>query len=122
MIDMRTMNEAWLMLMQMINLGLCAGVTWACVCRIAVMSRQTTKPHFRTLYTLVSVAACGSGFSHLWWGEWAGPGQIGGSLAMLYWAWAGLDMWRDGPPDYVLSAPVELEGAVLPGVVGGRKS
>lgn len=85
---------AWL------NFVLCSIICWSCVCRIALMSRTSTRRRFRAGYSLLLVAASSSGASPILWGELPGPGQIGMAIAILYVIGAGYGSWRDGVPDY----------------------
>lgn len=83
-----------------LNLALCTGIGWACLCRIASMSRETTCCHYRALYVLLAVAATASGFAPLLFREWPGPGQCLVSIAFLSYLAAGSSRWKGGPPEY----------------------
>lgn len=100
MIDMQELSFVWLASMAWVNFGICAAIGWACVCRVAMMSADTTRKRFRAGYTLLMVASTCSGLSPVLWGEWPGPGQIAMSLAALYVVGWGVQNWRRGPPGY----------------------
>lgn len=102
MIDMQTGPDWLLWMLAAANFGLCSMIAWSCVCRIALMSAETTRVRFRAGYSIMLVAASSSGCSPVLWGEWPGPGQISMALAVLYVMGVGYGYWRDGPPDYAL--------------------
>lgn len=100
MIDMATASVELRVGLAVLNMALCTGIGYSCLCRIASMSRETTCCHYRALYVLLAVAATASGFGFLLFREWPGPGQILFSTAFLYYLYTGKERWRGGPPDY----------------------
>lgn len=100
MIDMQQLSFVWLAAMAWLNFAVCAAIGWACLCRVAMMSKQTTRIRFRLGYTLAMVASVCSGLSPVLWGEWPGPGQISMGIAAAYVVGWGAQNWRYGPPSY----------------------
>lgn len=89
----------------LINMVLCCGIGWTCICRFSLMSASTTKRHFRAAYSLTFTVATASGWSWLLFGEPAGVAQTLMSAAMLFGLGVGVQNWRDGPPAYARVQP-----------------
>ena len=100
MIDMSVATFETRVVLALVNLAICTGIGWSCLCRFAAMSRDTTCCHYRALYVFVFVAASASGFAPWLFREWPGPGQIVLAFASLAYLAASARRWRGGPPDY----------------------
>jgi hypothetical protein len=109
MSDMNTWPQDWLYLLALVNFALCSAIGWACICRIAVMSADTTRKTYRAAYAVVLVCASASGLAPILWREWPGPGQLAMSVAVLAVLALGVSSWRHGPPTYARSAPAPLD-------------
>ena len=105
MIDMGTASLEARMAFAVANLVICTGIGWSCLCRVARMSRETTRCVYRMVYVLLIVAASASGWSPFLFREWPGPGQILLALACLIYLAAGAHRWRSGPPEYARHTP-----------------
>jgi hypothetical protein len=101
-----------------INFLACSGIAVSCVCRFAVMSKETTPVSWRVRYITVIVAASSSGISPVW-GEWPGPGQLLMAAACLYVLGLTAKGWRGAPPTYA-SKPMPLDDGDLQHVAGGK--
>ncbi len=108
MIDMHSLPAPLRIALLLANFAVCSALGWACVCRMARMSRATTCARFRAGYTVLYVAATASGFSVWMFNEWPGPGQLGMGAAALYIVALSAHNWRDGPPDYARTEPAPL--------------
>lgn len=102
MIDMASVGIVTLVALAWFNFAVCGAIGWACLCRIAMMSEQTTRVRFRLGYTVMMVSSTCSGLSPILWGEWPGPGQISMGLAALYVIGWGAQNWRRGTPTYAM--------------------
>lgn len=100
MVNMETMSVVWLAWLAWVNFAICSAIGWACLCRVAMMSADSTLVRVRMGYTLLLVAAACSGLSPVLWNEWPGPGQITMALSALYVIGGGAQNWRAGPPPY----------------------
>ncbi len=98
--NVQEMSEDALMTLTVANAVVCAAIFRACICRMAVMSKDTTKKTFRANYALLMVASVASGASFWIFGEQPGPGQILLGVAVFSWFGAGAGNWGDGPPPY----------------------
>lgn len=106
------MNIDWSdarLLMALINLLVSSAVGWACVCRIGVMSSNSTRPLTRAAYALLFAAQFLSGFSPVLLREWPGVSDILVNSALLLLMFSTLQIWRFGVPEYAKSEPVPLD-------------
>lgn len=99
-IDMATLSPFVLKLMTLLNLVICALLTYACIRRVAVMSKETTAVRFKISYVVLVVAANASGLGYWLFGDQAGPGQILMSGAVLCWLGMGGSSWDTEEPPY----------------------
>lgn len=106
-------------LMAFLNFAICTGIGWSCVCRLAMMSAETTKAIYRRKYEILFTAATASGFSPLLFGEWPGFAQLGMSLAALMMCIDSAKSWKHGVPHQAMKPPRELKHSELRHVYGG---
>lgn len=107
---------AWVMwrdqqveLLWLMNAIVCLTVMWSCLCRFAVMSRESTAWDWRERYVLIFVtAACGVMAPWLL-GERPGLMQIMTWLAMLRLIEVNGGGWRREVPEYARTDYAELE-------------
>ena len=93
----------------LINLVLCAGIAWCCVCRIQRMSARSTRKLVRAAVAVLMGGAAASGFSPILFSEWPGPGHLVLSGGMLFLLVVSAREWRDGLPSYARSDMAPLE-------------
>lgn len=93
-----------------INILFSVAIAWICVCRVALMARETTRTSFRLLYALMIVAAVASGSSPWLFSEAPGPGAALMSAALLAQLCSSFRVWRDGVPPPARTQPGELTG------------
>lgn len=69
-------------LLAMVNLIICAGIAWACICRLNsdISSRFKLA---RARYTLMLAGALACGLQPLLWGDWPTVGTVVFSAAVL---------------------------------------
>lgn len=103
MIDMSTLSHDMLLILALINLVMCLGIAWSCLCRLAAMSGISTKLRFRINYTLILVCSMSSGFSPVLFREYPGPGSIMLAFGILYMLGIGYGTWKNGVPMYARS-------------------
>jgi hypothetical protein len=108
--------------MATLNFIACTLIGWSCVCRMAVMSAETTKVLYRRKYELLFTAATASGFSPILFDEWAGFGQLGMSIAVLVMCWESAREWKDGLPEAARKTMRVLQSHELQHVSGGVDS
>jgi len=97
-----------LLILNFINLLLCAFWGWASVCRLAVIHKFVLV-RVQALYIIVFAASPLCGFQYFIWGTYAGWPDIIASSVISGMMLAGMHNWKKGPPDDVLSCPVPLQ-------------
>lgn len=92
-------------------MGLCAGLAWACLCRITSMSKTTTRRLIRAAYCVLFTVALTVATMPVWlpqaWAEWGLLALAAGYLLVMV---ANAGAWRDGPPEHARSRPTPLDG------------
>lgn len=85
-------------LFALMNWALCCAIGWACVCRIAVTSKETTRDLTRWSYAALIVATTASGFGPLG-NNWPGWPELLTNAAVLLLLLDGVRHWRSGVPN-----------------------
>lgn len=89
--------------MSFINLLLCTGIGWICLCRMKRMSTHT-RPVFVWNYAALFTGATACGFQPLLFREFAGWGDLLISAAILSFIAGGRRAWKEQAPDYTKRA------------------
>lgn len=84
-------------LLALLNLALCAGIVWACICRLAVTSARVM-PAVRWQFVLKLAGAGACGLQPWLFGTLPGVGTVLLSGALLAAMALGAARWRNGPP------------------------
>lgn len=83
-------------LLAMVNLILCAGIAWACICRLnSEISRRFKLARAR--YTLLLSGALTCGLQPLLWGDWPTVGTVVFCAAVLAGLVINVARWRGAP-------------------------
>jgi hypothetical protein len=77
----------------------CAGVAWACLCRMDKM-HATTKPLFRIKYTLLASGSIAGALSPWMFPEVPRLGGLVFVLSVFAFLLMGATAWREHAPDY----------------------
>lgn len=86
-------------IMVIFNLAMCFAGGYVCICRMAKMSAQTTKPVIRSQYVIWFGIFAASGISWTY-GEPANSIQLLMGAGVLAHLLIGLSIWRRGTPEY----------------------
>ena len=85
-------------LLAMLNLGICLGIGWACICRLnSVVCRKYKSARAR--YALLLTGALASGLQPALWGAWPTVGEailgacVLAGLAINVVRWRGVMRW-----------------------------
>ena len=84
-----------------INLLLCSGCFWACLCRLNTMN-QLVPRRVRLQFVLMLVGSMASGLQPMFFQQWPGVGQTVFSAAVLFGLLLSMSRWRNGPPEDLL--------------------
>jgi len=84
-----------------INLTICAGCFWACLCRLNSMSAKVCK-RVRLQFVLLLVGSLASGLQPMFFQQWPGVGQTLFSAAVLIGLVLSMSRWKSGPPEDLL--------------------
>lgn len=95
------MQTAEVQLIASINLTICAGCFWACMCRLNSMTAEVPK-RVRLYFVLLLVGSMASGLQPMFFQQWPGVGQTLFSGAVLAGLVLSMGRWRHGPPDDLL--------------------
>lgn len=87
-----------------VNFVLCMALGYACACRLALMTSETTSLIFRAKYALLFVAASASGFGPIFT-QWPTVTQCFFELAVLIHLGGGMRAWSEGIPHYARKKP-----------------
>ena len=98
-----------------LNLVLCSIIGAIAICRIALMSKDTTRITVRMAYCAITAAASVSGWSPLlfrtWpgFGEWPGIPDLVMAASMLIYMGADKRAWKFGLPSFAKSDNAPLD-------------
>jgi hypothetical protein len=87
-------------LFALLNWFVCSAVGWACICRISVTSRATTRWLTRASYAALLMTSSASGFGPLAQ-HWPGWPELLMNCAVLLLLIDGMKRWKGGVPDDV---------------------
>lgn len=93
-------------LMVLVNLALCLGGGFVCVCRMGMMTGQGTKWVIRLEYQVLCMLFVLSGGSYWLWQEVPTWAQLAFGVGVLVKLVLGWPAWRYGPPAYTFKEPV----------------
>lgn len=82
-----------------VNFLLCMALGYACACRLALMTAETTSKIFRAKYALLFAAASASGFGPVFT-QWPTVTQCFLEVAILVHLGGGMRAWSQGIPAY----------------------
>lgn len=92
------------------NWLICCAIGWACICRISVTSKETTRHLTRWSYAALFVAATASGYSPFR-SSWPGWPELLMNAAVLLLLLDGVSHWRKGLPNDVRREPPKEHSA-----------
>lgn len=99
-----------------LHLGLCAGLFYACFCRLT-KTDFTTHVALRLSIFLESVAALGLFFAAIAWGFKPNYWTSGLMASTVYYMWVNREIWREGVPGW--AQPI-IDKIRIPDVVTNR--
>lgn len=89
------------MLLAGANFVLCSGVVVVCLCRMNVMTHDSTARSWRAMYTLLQTAFAANGLQPIVFGEWPGFATVCMSAVVLLFLLLSSKAWRHGQvPSY----------------------